>query len=248
MTFFRDITNTKFGRLTPLAFSHRRRYPKGKGGITYWLCRCDCGTEKLISLSALSSGETVGCGCRNKETQFSKGHVHSPEALKKIGDTSRGREVSKETRAKISRAHKGKTLSEAQKRVLSECKMGSKNPAYGRVAHNKGKPNLACAGEKNWNWQGGITPINHKIRASLEYKAWRESVFTRDNWTCQHCEARSGKGKTVVLNADHIKSFALYPELRFDIDNGRTLCLPCHRKTDTWGGRVFAKQKELCLQ
>jgi 5-methylcytosine-specific restriction endonuclease McrA len=44
-----------------------------------------------------------------------------------------------------------------------------------------------------------------------------------------------------VLQADHIKPFAHHPELRFDVNNGRTLCVPCHRKTDTYGGRSRAK-------
>jgi 5-methylcytosine-specific restriction endonuclease McrA len=67
-----------------------------------------------------------------------------------------------------------------------------------------------------------------KIRGSIEYKLWREAVFTRDNWTCVSCEARSSVGIKVYLNADHIKSFSEFPELRFDVDNGRTLCKKCH--------------------
>lgn len=80
-------------------------------------------------------------------------------------------------------------------------------------------------------WKGGVTPIYKKIRKSPEYIAWRTSVFERDNYTCIWC-GQNGK----ELNADHIKSFAHYPELRFDISNGRTLCVTCHKKTDTYGG------------
>ena len=96
-------------------------------------------------------------------------------------------------------------------------------------------------GEKSSNWKGGITPINRSIRTSLEYKLWRTAVFERDNYTCIWCGARSGNGKAIVLNADHIKQFAFYPELRFAIDNGRTLCTPCHKKTDSFGGRGHTK-------
>lgn len=91
---------------------------------------------------------------------------------------------------------------------------------------------------KHNNYKGGITPKMEKIRKSLKYRLWREAVFERDEWMCLWCFSRSGNGKAVRLEADHIKPFALYPKLRFDLSNGRTLCAPCHRKTDTFAGGI----------
>lgn len=79
-------------------------------------------------------------------------------------------------------------------------------------------------------WNGGITPENKRLRETAEYREWRRAVFTRDAYTCQLCGLVGGK-----LHADHIKAFALEPALRFDVANGRTLCEPCHHRTDTWG-------------
>jgi 5-methylcytosine-specific restriction endonuclease McrA len=94
-------------------------------------------------------------------------------------------------------------------------------------------------------WKGGIYPTNLLIRYSHEYKLWRQAVFERDNWACVWCGARTKKGTRVVLHADHIKPFSLYPELRFAIDNGRTLCKECHKKTDTYGGRCRVYRKKV---
>ena len=114
---------------------------------------------------------------------------------------------------KIRKAHIGKIIP-----VEIRMKMGSK-------------------GEKNASWKGGVTPINKRIRHSVELKLWRKSVFERDNYTCQHCGKRGGE-----LHADHIKQFAYHPELRTSIENGRTLCKPCHKKTETYGNN---KTKQL---
>src|SRR5258708_6524755 len=64
-------------------------------------------------------------------------------------------------------------VSEETKKKISEANIG-------RLPWNKGKENLSSKGEKNVNWKGGITPINEKIRKSIEYKLWRESIFMRD--------------------------------------------------------------------
>ena len=78
------------------------------------------------------------------------------------------------------------------------------------------------------NYKGGRTPILKLLRNSLKYKIWRLKVFERDNFMCQGCGKRSKKGEQVYLVVHHIKSFAKYPKLRFDVDNGITLCKDCH--------------------
>lgn len=88
------------------------------------------------------------------------------------------------------------------------------------------------------NWRGGNHTERKKEMGRAEYRDWRSAVFTRDNFTCQECGV-SG----VYVEADHIKPWSLYPELRYSVSNGRTLCQPCHRKTDTWGRRALSKAR-----
>lgn len=88
----------------------------------------------------------------------------------------------------------------------------------------------------------GKRTLDKKIRLSWAYKAWRTLVFERDNHTCVACKVHNseGLGRTVILHADHIKPFALYPELRLEVSNGQTLCIDCHKKSGTWGrGAIF---------
>lgn len=115
-----------------------------------------------------------------------------------------GHKVTLETREKIRTANTGQ---------------------IGHIAWNRGIPNINMQGKNNPNWKGGITPINKAIRESLEYEEWRTKVFERDNYTCQECGKIGG-----YLQADHIKPFSLYPDLRFELTNGRTFCKPCHKK------------------
>jgi len=103
---------------------------------------------------------------------------------------------------------------------------------------NRGHPNphgpdhgSRVRGKDHWLWKGG----NRKERngyPSQEYKSWRKAVFERDDYTCQICGIRGG-----TLHADHLKRWKEHPESRYDVENGRTLCVPCHRKTPTYGNR-----------
>lgn len=157
--------------------------------------------------------------------------------------------VSLETRAKLRSAHIGKKHSVESKEKMRKAQTGSKNHNWGKKfsdehrkkisVSNTGKVHKGCRGRNASNWKGGVTPVNQKIRNSPEYLLWRREVFKRDKYICQSCGIKNGSGKSVKLNADHIKPFSLFPELRFEIDNGRTLCVTCHRKTDSFGSKLL---------
>lgn len=56
-------------------------------------------------------------------------------------------------------------------------------------------------------------------------KEWTKAVYLKDNYTCQKCGKRGG-----VLNAHHIIPFSVDKTLRYEISNGITLCVDCHKK------------------
>lgn len=56
------------------------------------------------------------------------------------------------------------------------------------------------------------------------YKQWRKNIYKRDKFTCQWPNCNCKK----KLNAHHIKTWANYPHLRFDSNNGITLCKQHH--------------------
>lgn len=161
-----------------------------------------------------------------------------------------------EHRRKIGHANsialRGRKLSDTHRRHISEYNklIGRKPPdPTGRILSqetrkkigmgNKGKDHWwAVKGEKHHWWKGGITPLRMQIYHSLAYRNWRTAVFKRDDYTCVLCGTVGGS-----LQADHIKPFSYYPELRFLLSNGRTLCVSCHRKTPTFGVLVHRYEK-----
>lgn len=104
-------------------------------------------------------------------------------------------------------------------------------------------------GKMNPNWQGGRKVFASRIRGLTEYLTWRKKVMQRDKFTCQSC-GQVGR----ELNVDHIVPFSyLLKEFKISsideaincsslwkLDNGRTLCVSCHKKTDTYLVKAIA--------
>lgn len=176
-----------------------------------------------------------------------EGIPKSEETKLKISRTLTGRKLPEEQKEKIIAYHRSDTSyqksDEGRKMAIYHAKKRIYKPlsqehrrrlasyAKGRITSMETRLKLSEAhkGSKHYNWKGGVTSENMRIRRSMELRIWRESVFKRDDWTCKECGIRGA-----FLHAHHIKPFAKYPELRCELSNGITLCVPCHKLTDSY--------------
>ena len=76
-----NITGEKFGRLTAVEYVGDKEYKCGKK-LSMWKCRCLCGKETIVSLSALRTGNTQSCGCLIKQWRkdFTRSHIKHGDA------------------------------------------------------------------------------------------------------------------------------------------------------------------------
>lgn len=164
-----------------------------------------------------------------------------------------------------------------QRKKMSLAKLGALNPRFGKPSTTLGRKHTDEEREKIriarakqvWTpeqklqiskrvaqeWKDGLRKKeslswyidgrhekNKPIKQSIEYRFWRKSVFERDEYTCQECKVKGGE-----LQAHHLKPQSLFPELRFAIDNGQTLCRVCHLKTDSFGLRYDLLKAKLVI-
>ena len=135
--------------------------------------------------------------------------VNNDERRKKQSEFAKIKFNSKEVRDKMIKTMR----SDEVRKHFSEMRMGEKNPMYGVV------------GEKHFNFNPNISDEERKIkRKNIENARFRRFVLNRDNYTCQCC----GDGKGGNLNVHHIFNHHSHKELRYDVNNGITLCKECH--------------------
>lgn len=206
------------------------------------------------TMSEAQTGKKASVETKRKMSKAHSGFRHTSESKKKMSLAQAG-----ENHPMWGRHH-----SEGSKKKISQNSQklsGKDHPMWGRehTEEAKSKISSALSGENHHNWgkfgkesncwkNGGIkTALASKIRTCHKYKDWRSAVYTRDSFACMECKDNQGGN----LNADHIKPFSLIikenkittleealecAEL-WDLKNGRTLCVPCHKLTDTYGGK-----------
>jgi len=137
-----------------------------------------------------------------------------------------------EVKLKISKSLKDKPKSKEHSQKVSEAI---------KKWWQKPKNRKRMTGENSFYWKGGITPLRKAIRHSNKYKEWRISIMKRDNYTCQKCGERGGWKEVdhylisfaTIIKECKIKTLedAFNCNKLWDINNGRTLCRKCHRRT-----------------
>jgi len=151
------------------------------------------------------------------------GYRGESEKFKALNASRAGVKMPEETRKKISDALKGKKNSLGVKRSdefkqnLSE--FWSNNPNHNHWIDGLGRTRTT---ERRWDMR------------TTRYQKFRQSVLERDKYTCVCC------GSKEHLHVDHIMPYSQYPELRYEMDNGRVLCHPCHKLTPTYAGKLLS--------
>lgn len=143
---------------------------------------------------------------------FQKGMVVSDETKKKMSLAKRGK----------GNANFGKTFSEETRNKMRMNRLGSKHSLETKL-----KMSLKRRGENHPNWIHDRTKLAKKQeRNDTAYKEWRRQVWLRDNFKCKIANPDCcGK-----IEAHHILEWSGYPELRYETNNGITLCQAHHPK------------------
>jgi hypothetical protein len=129
----------------------------------------------------------------------------------------------------LSLAHRGKRLSQQARTKLSQKMQGNTNGfKAGSVPWNKNKKRPEVSGERHWNWNpdrsGVLKPVEKQARAKFEAINWANLVKRRDGSKCQLADDTCSE----QLDAHHILPWREHPALRFDLNNGITLCSRHH--------------------
>ncbi len=199
----------KFGKLTVI-----ERRGKSKHGHALWLCNCECGGSKIVKSVNLRKGITRSCGCLKsgvvKENVIGQKYGRLM-IVESIGMDKWGNQI-----------------------LDCLCDCGKKSTAILSALRSGGTSSCGCyrkelfslkVGENATNYNPLLTEEERTKRRSIKGTSkWKKEVKSRDNHTCQCC----GELNPRPIIAHHLDGFHWNKELRFDVNNGITLCKKCH--------------------
>lgn len=209
-----DICEKKFYRV-PSKVNNKNYCSKectSKGRITSRVTYCGaCGKELLLAPNRFKADNNY-CSykCRSKKPIS---QIQREKMTAGLRAKLTGKKRSKEVKEKLRQANLGKKLSEETKRKL-------RSKIY--TEEERQRLSLAIRGKRGEEFDGYVTPIDKKERIRFR-REMQKLVFERDDYTCQICGIRG-----IDLQVDHIQEWSEYVELRFKLENCRTLCAKCH--------------------
>lgn len=151
-----------------------------------------------------------------------------PESYRlRLREAHKGKKPSEETRKKMSEAHKGVVISQAHREAISAAHKGKVRNPWTPESREKARVatlRRVAEGRHNNYYQDRSLLKKKQERNDPAYFEWRKKVWLRDNFKCkianEYCDGR--------IEAHHILGWSEYPELRYEINNGITLCHAHH--------------------
>ncbi len=171
----------------------------------------------------------IGDGHRGKKKTFSKEaieNIRRAAALRRGIPTGPPSEETKE-KIRIATTGKSKTITSPNPSWYEKGAIPMAPFKKGHIPWNKGKKTPKEAIDKMIESRRAYVEMRRASgvgRRSWNSKQWANAIKKRDKYTCQDCFS------TEDLAAHHIKSWNTHPDLRFELENGITLCRSCHAR------------------
>ena len=196
-----DLTGQRFGSWMVLGESG-----KDNNNKILWRCLCECGETRDVSGNSIRRGVSTSCGCK-KNVDLTNNQFGDLRVLSKLSERKRGSRIWR-----------------------CQCSCGNYvDVATTYLTSGKykscGCSRLKYVGENHPMYNPNLTDEERFERRGRDQILWSKQIMERDNYTCQICNHRGGNH-----NAHHLNGWNTFPEQRFDLDNGVTLCTDCHKE------------------
>ena len=166
---FGDMTGQRFGRWTVLGMTARTSTDGHKR--TACLCRCDCGTERVVYAQSLRGGLTKSCGCATKYLRRQLMYIDAYNRFQlKVSDVINGNQKYLERMLRLNQAKQVMKQKEHHDLKIS--------PKYYRDIKRNGKRFEVRFNDRDFKvgdifnlreWAGGGQYTGRKITCEVKY-------------------------------------------------------------------------------